>query len=82
MFIPLDSPSNFLGSFSTAYFNRLIPVSNALSMKTLVLAFPGVIENGGGLTAVSVISCPDGTVVVHPPDPVSGSVPIVPLVWE
>ena len=51
-------------------------------MKTLVLACPGVIVNGGGFTVAAVLPCPDDTGVVTPSNPVYGSVPGVPLVLE
>ena len=51
-------------------------------MKTLVLACPGFIWNGGGLNYVAVLPCTYGAGVVPHPDTVAGSVTFVPLVLE
>ena len=48
-------------------------------MKTLNLACPGVNENGWGLTIVVEIPCNNGYFSIPTPDPVAGSVPVVPL---
>ena len=49
-------------------------------MNTLILACPEISANGGELTVVNVIPCPDGSGTVPPPDTVSGPVIIVPQV--
>ena len=51
-------------------------------MKMMALACPGISENGGGFTYVSVLPFNDGDVAVTLPNPIYGSVSIVPPVLE
>ena len=51
-------------------------------MKMMVLDCIGVIKNSCRLNFVTVLPCTDGAGDVPPPNIVSGSVPVVPLVLE
>ena len=47
-----------------------------------MLEFSWVGANGGGLDAVAVLPCTDGSGVVPPPGPISVSVHVVPLILK
>ena len=51
-------------------------------MMVRVLELSGVGANGGGLDAVAVLPCTDGSGVVPPPGPISVSVHVVPLILK